>query len=217
MPDLITVHGDAELMVHTAHLFAGARTEFSCAARDLDTWSQPAARAAIGRQAGELPPMRVRKLLSPLALASEASREHLREIAAHGAGVRIAGTPLPRETIVLDRRFMILAGADAPRGRQFTVTTSETLVSGMLSLYDAAWESATALDTFLVSERPQLTAAGRDILHELAAGRTDETAARRLGLSVRTYRRRVAELMQSLDADSRFQAGVRAGALGLTG
>ena len=45
----------------------------------------------------------------------------------------------------------------------------------------------------------------------------DETAARRLTLSLRTYRRRVAELMRTLDADSRFQAGVRAGELGLTG
>jgi hypothetical protein len=34
-------------------------------------------------------------------------------------------------------------------------------------------------------------------------------------MSVRTYRRRVAELMVVLGADSRFQAGVRAKALGL--
>jgi len=33
--------------------------------------------------------------------------------------------------------------------------------------------------------------------------------------SLRTYRRRVAELMAALEAGSRFQAGVRAGELGL--
>lgn len=33
---------------------------------------------------------------------------------------------------------------------------------------------------------------------------------------LRTYRRRVAELLAGLDAGSRFQAGVRAGGLGLT-
>ncbi len=38
---------------------------------------------------------------------------------------------------------------------------------------------------------------------------------RRLGTSLRTYRRRVAELMTALEAGSRFQAGVRAGELGL--
>jgi len=44
---------------------------------------------------------------------------------------------------------------------------------------------------------------------------TDEAAARQLGTSLRTYRRRVAELMATLQAGSRFQAGVRAGELGL--
>ena len=42
-----------------------------------------------------------------------------------------------------------------------------------------------------------------------------QAAARRLGTSLRTYRRRVAELMAALEAGSRFQAGVRAGELGL--
>jgi DNA-binding NarL/FixJ family response regulator len=51
----------------------------------------------------------------------------------------------------------------------------------------------------------------------LGAGLKDETAARELGLSLRTYRRRVADLMAALGADSRFQAGLRARELGLTG
>jgi hypothetical protein len=38
------------------------------------------------------------------------------------------------------------------------------------------------------------------------AGLSDEAAARRLGTSLRTYRR-VAELMAALEAGSRFQAG----------
>ena len=42
-----------------------------------------------------------------------------------------------------------------------------------------------------------------------------EPAARRLGTLLRTYRRRVAELMATLEAGSRFQAGIRAGELGL--
>ncbi|MEV0276130.1 hypothetical protein AB0I22_07055 [Streptomyces sp. NPDC050610] len=44
-----------------------------------------------------------------------------------------------------------------------------------------------------------------------------ERARRRVGMSVRTYRRRVAELMSVLETDSRFQAGVNAGRLGLAG
>lgn len=50
----------------------------------------------------------------------------------------------------------------------------------------------------------------RFLLEQLAAGAQDEQMARRLGVSLRTVRRRVAELMEELGAGSRFQAGVEA-------
>ncbi|HEY1323361.1 MAG TPA: hypothetical protein VGF32_24095 [Streptosporangiaceae bacterium] len=57
------------------------------------------------------------------------------------------------------------------------------------------------------------------VLHQAAqlarGGLQSGGAARRLGTSLHTYRRRVAELMAALEAGSRFQAGVRAGELGL--
>jgi hypothetical protein len=48
------------------------------------------------------------------------------------------------------------------------------------------------------------------VLDALASGAKDATTARQLGMSVRSLRRRVAELMTRLGAGSRFQAGVRA-------
>lgn len=48
------------------------------------------------------------------------------------------------------------------------------------------------------------------ILSMLLAGFTDGTIARRLGRSDRTVRRTVAQLMERLGAQSRFEAGVRA-------
>ena len=48
------------------------------------------------------------------------------------------------------------------------------------------------------------------LLEQLAAGAHDEQIARKLGISLRTVRRRVAALMTELGADSRFQAGVEA-------
>jgi hypothetical protein len=98
---------------------------------------------------------------------------------------------------------------------EYTVTTSPVLVSGVYSLLTAAWEAATDLEAYLRGEVPELAPEAREILRVLGAGLTDEAAARRLGTSLRTYRRRVAELMAALEAGSRFQAGVRAGELGL--
>lgn len=48
------------------------------------------------------------------------------------------------------------------------------------------------------------------LLEQLMAGATDELIARKLGISLRTVRRRVAELMSDLGVDTRFQAGVEA-------
>jgi len=48
------------------------------------------------------------------------------------------------------------------------------------------------------------------LLTLLASGRTDEAAARQIGVSVRHLRRRVARLMDLLGASSRFEAGAEA-------
>lgn len=46
-------------------------------------------------------------------------------------------------------------------------------------------------------------------------GHIDEVAARATNVSLRTYRRHVAEIVHELDANSRFQAGARAVEYGL--
>ncbi len=214
------MRGDAELIARAGHLFDTVHEEFVCAARDLNTWSQPGARPAIAQRvlasATGTDSFTVRKLWSPLALADEAQRAHLRQLGGGGAQVRISSAPLPHETIVLDRRVAILAGQPSPLGREYTVTTSPILVGGVYSLFSATWEAATDLGAYLGGEVPELSSEARGILRVLGAGLTDEAAARQLGTSLRTYRRRVAELMAALEAGSRFQAGVRAGELGLT-
>ncbi|ORT61701.1 hypothetical protein BKD26_01315 [Streptomyces sp. CB03238] len=50
----------------------------------------------------------------------------------------------------------------------------------------------------------------RPVLEALLAGLTDETAAARLGISGRTYSRRVGELLAALGTTSRFRAGAEA-------
>lgn len=57
---------------------------------------------------------------------------------------------------------------------------------------------------------PALTTLEKSLLRYLILGLTDETTARRLGISVRTARRQVAVLMTKLGASSRFQAGYEA-------
>lgn len=213
-----TVRGEAELTARLGHMFAGPWTEFLCAATDLNTWSRPEGRPSV---ASAMPRavadgLVIRKLYTAAALADEEQRLHLLDIVTAGGQVRICATELPNETIIIDRRVMVLAGPAVMGDREFTVATEPALVDGVHAMFDAAWETATELAVFLRGDAPRIDPAGRRILQALGDGLTDETAARRLGLSLRTYRRRVAELMRLLEAESRFQAGVLAGRLGIT-
>ncbi|MGI5530482.1 response regulator transcription factor [Streptomyces syringium] len=54
------------------------------------------------------------------------------------------------------------------------------------------------------------------IVRLLAAGLKDEAIARRLGMSLRTARRHIADIMETLGAESRFQAGMLAARAGMT-
>jgi hypothetical protein len=213
---VITVRGEDELAARAGHLFAGVREEFICAATDMNTWSQPDARASIASRMRSTiqKGLVVRKLYTSAALADATQRTHLLQLLSLDAQVRICDAGLPHETIIIDRRVMLLAGPGVPGDREFTVTTSPALIDGVHALFAATWESAVPLADR--QELPILDPDVRAILRTLSAGLTDEASARRMGISLRTYRRRVAELMKALDSDSRFQAGLRAGELGLT-
>ena len=157
--------------------------------------------------------MRVRKLYRPAVLLDPNSARHVTEVNALGADVRITPDEL-NETIILDRRLAILAGETSGGVRNYSVIPLPDVVAGVVSLFEAAWRGATELAVY-DAQTTELRELAPRVLELLGTGCKDETAARSLGLGVRTYRRRVAELMAALGADSRFQAGVRARELGL--
>ncbi|TDD86404.1 response regulator transcription factor [Actinomadura rubrisoli] len=213
----VILRGEVELAERAGHLF-DAREEFVCAARDLRTWALPGVRERIiAERRRRRPDLPAYKLHNPEALADEESERRLVEIARAGANVRICTTPLPHETIVIDRRIAILAGPPRAGVREYTVVRSPGVVKGVVSLFWATWERAADLADHRRDRPPALSAESRRILRLLGDGLKDETAARQLEMSLRTYRRRVAEILTLLDAESRFQAGLRAHELGLVG
>ncbi|MFF1379123.1 DNA-binding response regulator [Streptomyces sp. NPDC058308] len=209
---IVSLRGERELVRRAGDVFTGAREEFLCAAADLVTFSPGVNAAFAGGRRPPLTPggLTMRKLYTPRALADEESEERLLRIAESGAQVRISAAPLAHEAIVIDRRVAILAGAPVRGVRTFTVIQSPIAVEGVRALVHAAWETATDLADYRRTRPPVLDEEARRILRALGAGRTDEVTARELGMSLRTYRRRVADLMTALGATSRFQAGLRA-------
>src|SRR3984957_10631357 len=144
------LHGESEFAARTGHLFAAARTTFACVVRDPGTWARSAARHRARAQAR----LQVTKLVSPSVLADEPYRDQLRRMMTAGAQVRISGSSLPHETIIIDRRIAVNPGGPTPAGREYTVTTSPALVAGVHDLFQATWSTATDFGSYLTREAP---------------------------------------------------------------
>ena len=137
---------------------------------------------------------------------------HLRALAARGARVRVHNSTLP-DLLVLGREAAILQDATSVLGRaEQHLITAAGPVASLTRLLGATWANSVDLD---VHQRLQVEhdSLPGSVLTLLSAGCTDETAARKLDISVRTYRRHVADIMQRLKAGSRFQAGFEAARL----
>ncbi|WP_149038489.1 helix-turn-helix transcriptional regulator [Kitasatospora sp. MBT63] len=93
------------------------------------------------------------------------------------------------------------------------------LIAYLRGIFEQAWTHASVYVDPTALGAEALGQAARDIdatlLRLLAAGLKDETIARRLGMSLRTVRRRVADILERLGAGSRFQAAVIATRTGL--
>ncbi|MFF0429135.1 LuxR C-terminal-related transcriptional regulator [Streptomyces sp. NPDC004520] len=135
--------------------------------------------------------------------------EHVDWLHRHGGQVRTAPT-LPVRMIISDRREAVLPlhTSDAHTGA--VVLTGEGTIAALCALFESIWQNATPLGTMADRDEDGLTRQHREALHLLVQGLTDEAIAKRLGVSPRTARRIAAELMEVLEARSRFQAGAHA-------
>ena len=116
---------------------------------------------------------------------------------------------LPLKLVIVDRHTALLPLTLDSALAQTAVIHRSTLLDAMVNLFEIYWERALPLD-----ERGPagdgLSGQDREILGLLVAGAKDEVIARQLGVGVRTLRRRMQHLMATLDAETRFQAGMQA-------
>ncbi|MCX2971393.1 MULTISPECIES: helix-turn-helix transcriptional regulator [Streptomyces] len=158
-------------------------------------------------------PRETRLLVSRSAWDEDTGRPPTQTHAA--AAVRVAGPQIHGMTLI-DGTVALLGSSTA----RLTVVRDRRTVRALESLFDTAWEGAVDFDVLAGVDGELVRAVEEDgplakVLALLRAGWTDAAAARELGWSVRTYRRRVADLKSRLRARSRFEAGMRAAQLRL--
>ncbi|QKJ18891.1 helix-turn-helix transcriptional regulator [Microbacterium hominis] len=136
-----------------------------------------------------------------------------REAIAAGLDVRVAGE-LPTRMLVVDRAIAMvpLAAQGEDQSGGALLLHAGGLVGLAIALFERTWLAASHLvataDGTLAEV--ELDDEEREVLSLLDAGLTDKAIGVRTGTSVRTVQRRVRELMDRADVDTRLQLGVAA-------
>lgn len=157
--------------------------------------------------------IRYRVIYDPLGLADfHDLRADLEESAARGELARVLPA-LPTKLILADEKVgLIPLQANPSTIESIVVVHPSALLEALGALFESLWARALPL-RFQPDEQ-----AGGDgptpdelrLLSLLSTGVPDVVIARQLGLSYRTFQRRLHDLLVRLDAGTRFQAGARA-------
>lgn len=168
-------------------------------------------KAVVSRDCADLRAGTVsRCVVGESAVASAPITEHyLTPMREAGEQLRSVSDP-PVQLLIVDRALAVVpAGTDGSAA----FIQDPVLVDAYVRLFMTVWDAAKPE----LEARPDLEPLDLSILERLADGATDDSIARALHVGERTVRRRVAELMDSLGAQSRFQLGQRADRLRLLG
>ncbi|WP_170068083.1 LuxR C-terminal-related transcriptional regulator [Lentzea guizhouensis] len=129
------------------------------------------------------------------------------ELVAAGERARVTPT-LPFKLAVIDKHAAVLPVVNGDVVDKVLLIRPSALLDVLRSTFELYWDKGIPFSP------GGIYAAAADVdpnlLGLLAAGLTDESIARQLGLAPRTVQRRVRQLMDRCGAQTRFQAGVQA-------
>ncbi len=133
--------------------------------------------------------------------------QYVSDLASVGADIRILRR-LSHRIMIFDRRVVFIATQPDTLDLPYLMVSEPALVRNFRNQFAGHWRVAHSIG--ITAEDVLDVERVHEILRVLASGATDEAAARQLGVSDRTIRRRVAAVMDLLGATSRFEAGVKA-------
>jgi DNA-binding CsgD family transcriptional regulator len=153
----------------------------------------------------------LRTLYQHTARFHAATQDYVNKVSAVGSQVRTL-EELPGRMIIVDGDIAFLP---APEDGAIVVREM-SLLAFLGNLFEQSWNRATPFGSGPAAARAVTGPITAALIRLLVDGVKDEVIARRLGMSIRTCRRHIAELMEILGARSRFQAGAIAERQGLT-
>jgi len=146
--------------------------------------------------------------------ALEDAPDNLRARAEAGEQIRVAAVVPTRLAIIGDGTALLQESFGLASSRRLVVR-EPGLLDAVHALFGLYWDRGIEVPGLDNPQGERRRVARRLLLQLLADGAKDERIARTLGWSLRTVRRRVAELMDEFHVETRFQAGVEAVRRGL--
>lgn len=212
-----TVTGFASLHRRLEHVFGSPRRVM----RSLDR--PPYFNAPLGECEGQWPVLkrgvRWMGIYDRRSVAIPGLLSGISASVAGGEEARVLGDLPMKMHIADDRVAFVHRARDSETDLESAfIIRSSSLLDGLITLFDALWEQAIPFRPAAggtVAEAAgggpaELSAGDRQILAMLAAGATDRAIAKELDVSYRTAQRRIHDLLESLHATTRFQAGLQA-------
>ncbi|KOV63584.1 hypothetical protein ADK64_20160 [Streptomyces sp. MMG1121] len=153
--------------------------------------------------------IRIRTLYLDSVRNDRATTEYARWLAGLGGEIRTIPS-LPIRMLVVDRSVALLPMDPKDSRAGAVIVRAPGVLAALVHLFETVWQQAQSLDGVRPCAPDEPTPQELELLKLLELGSTDEVAARKLGVSLRTVRRMMADLMGRLGARSRFEAGVLA-------
>ncbi|MDB1086063.1 helix-turn-helix transcriptional regulator [Streptomyces sp. ACA25] len=156
--------------------------------------------------------VRIRNLVRRVALSDRDTVAYLRELTSHGARIRVADD-FSELILIYDRSTAMVPVDPKDTSRGALCARESGLVENIITLFERLWDAAEDFSDLVdPADRPaaELTGAQREALHRMCTVNKDESGARTMGVSLRTYRRHIADVMQLLGAENRAQAALMA-------
>ncbi|MER8224389.1 LuxR C-terminal-related transcriptional regulator [Streptomyces sp. NPDC094143] len=137
-------------------------------------------------------------------------RSHIQDLQEAGAEIRVT-VLLPFRLLLVDSRIAYVYVADRDGRMPRLEITNAGTCQFVHQVFDYCWLAKTS-SRIIEEDSIPLNFSEREliILRMLANGMKDEAMARALGVSTRTLRRAITDMMGKLGVSSRFQMGARA-------
>ncbi|WUE88229.1 helix-turn-helix transcriptional regulator [Streptomyces sp. NBC_00490] len=157
--------------------------------------------------------VRIRSVVVREVLEDGPTAGYLRELLSHGAMVRVVEDTTER-ILVYDRAAALVPLDPQDTSRGALLANNNGIVANIIALFEKIWDEAEDLAKVDLTDGENvasgLSGTEQRVLALMCSVGKDEEGARELGVSVRTYRRYVADLMEMLGAASRAQAALLA-------